>query len=210
MCVTETKRDGAKLLAGTLVLVAGKIFIQQLQTVRHHPDARAFRTGQGRAMRSETGNQQPRFGINEFLLRHGNPVVDQLRMIGAVQIVGHLHGIQRDTMIKHPAFIRIAFKQHPWTFLEACDNGVHPLGQQRFVFRFFFNHPPRGEHQGDFTVEKEAVRWLHDIRPVLGVGHQKEIHPLLFFQPQGFINDSIHRPQIKRLGHWIAQRHVRE
>ena len=64
-------------------------------------------------------------------------------MIAAVQKVGHLDGVQRHAMVKHPAFVRITFQQQLRAFLETPDDGVHTFGQQRFVFRFFLDRPPR-------------------------------------------------------------------
>ena len=77
MRVTETQRDCAELLPGALVLIAGEILIQQLQRMRHHPDARTFRAGQRRAIRREAGNQQPGVVMHKLLFGHGNPAADQ-------------------------------------------------------------------------------------------------------------------------------------
>ncbi len=54
--VTEPERRSAQLLARSLVLVPSELFIEQLQTVRHHPDARALRPIERRQLQGEVAH----------------------------------------------------------------------------------------------------------------------------------------------------------
>ena len=66
--------------------------------------------------------------MHQFFFSHRQPVLEQLGMIAAVQVVGHADGGQSDGVIERPAFIRITFQHQMRALFEAFDDGIDALG----------------------------------------------------------------------------------
>src|SRR5581483_12278970 len=106
----EAGECAPEFLAGAPILILREVFIQQSETMRHHPNRSGLGPFQYPAGGGVTGNQQSSSTINQLFLYQSQPLTCQLGMISSVQAISQSHGAERDHIVKNPALIRITLR----------------------------------------------------------------------------------------------------